>query len=44
VKVFAQECTRRLDLRIASEQRSAEQRQQKRRLDFDEEGDTPEGA
>ncbi len=38
VKTFAAECIRRLDLRIASEQRSAEQRQQQRRLDFDGEG------
>lgn len=35
VKAFAAECIRRLDLRIASEQRSAEQRREQRRLDFE---------
>jgi ppGpp synthetase/RelA/SpoT-type nucleotidyltranferase len=41
VKAFVRECQRRLDVRIASEQRDAEQRQQQRRLDFD---DAPDAA
>ena len=35
VRAFAADCIRRLDLRIADEQRRAEQRKEQRRLDFD---------